>query len=115
MNKLSILLFILISFGLKAQPVINVSAINADPGEVACIDFTVENFVDIVSVQYTMQWDPAVLSFNSINNYGLPGLNPANFGQTLIGNGQLTLSWLELTISPVNLNDGDEYIPFVLM
>ncbi len=108
MNKLSILfILILIGFGVKAQPIINVSAINANPGDVACVDFTVENFNDIVGIQYSVRWDPTVLQYNSVNNFGLPDLASGNFGVADIGQGILRFLWFDASLTPVNLMDGD--------
>lgn len=85
----------------------NVSGAN---GSQVCVPVKVANFDQVASVQYELNWDPSIISYNSIldgagqplspigagNPLGL--LNPAppaigNFGTTNTNNGVLSLSW----------------------
>lgn len=69
---------------------------SGDVGDEVCIDFSVENFTDMLLMQYTISWDPTVMEFSSIGNFNLNGLSNANFGdeaQNNLDNGNLTLLW----------------------
>ena len=64
-------------------------------GSRVCVDVSVRNFVDILSTQYTISWDPNILSYDGIEfvNPPIPGLNISSFGESLAGNGILSVSW----------------------
>ncbi len=95
------------------QPIFNISSIDANPGEIVNIDFHVNNFTDIISVQYSVNWNPAVLEFRAVKNFNasVPGLSASVFGtnQALLDQGKLTLSWIESSISPITLPDGSRF------
>ncbi len=108
---LGIIITLFASLTLRAeQPIFNISSIEADHGQIIDVDFHVDNFTDIISVQYSVNWDPAVLKYRSIKNFnaGVPGLSPAVFGtpQALIDAGKFTLSWIESSITPITIPDG---------
>ena len=71
---------------------VTISAENADgmPGENVCVDFTVENFTNIISTQYVISWDPSILGNAAPANFNLESLNGGNFN---ISNGQAVVSW----------------------
>jgi gliding motility-associated-like protein len=62
------------------------------PGDQVCVDVSVQNFTDIVSMQYSINFDPAVLEFDEATGFNLPGLTAASFGNPSAGN--ISLSWL---------------------
>jgi gliding motility-associated-like protein len=92
------------------QPIFNISSTDANPGDIIDVNFQVDNFSQIISVQYSVNWDPAVLDFRSIKNFNpsVPGLSPSVFGtpQALIDAGKFTLSWIESSITPITIPDG---------
>jgi len=81
-------------FGIKADSVL-VDIINSE----VCVDFSTNNFDDIVGMQYTLQWDPSVLAYNRVeaeipefsSTFNAPGndrlryswTNPPGVGLTL--------------------------------
>ena len=89
---------------LNAQVVLNVNS--AQGAQNVEVDITVENFENINGVQFTMDWDPAYLSMDSVGNFGLPGLDQFNFGGIDNVLGQLTFSWFDLDLSGESLTDG---------
>ena len=42
--------------------------VNALPGENICLEMTVDNFTDLISVQYTLTFDTDVLTFTNVTN-----------------------------------------------
>ena len=55
--------------------------INCDSAiQTISVDVTIDNFQDIIGLQFSVQWDPAVLQFDTVNN-DYPGLNlmPSDF------------------------------------
>jgi len=73
--------------------------INAAPGTDVCVDVTVENFVEIFTFQFSVNWDPSVLQFNEVTNFN-PNLNQfdeADFGLNQTSAGRLAASWADFT------------------
>lgn len=74
---------------------LSMSSLKASPGEIICLPVKVSGFVKILSMQYTMVWDPAVLRLNGIGKFGLRGLGENNFGTHMADEGLLTFSWYD--------------------
>lgn len=55
---------------------------NMSPGLVLNFPVRVLDFDSIVSTQFVIRWDPAVLQFQEIGGFGLPDLNSDKFGLT---------------------------------
>ena len=76
------------------------------PGQTVCLDITVADFRSLISMQYSMRWDPAVLQFQEVKGFGLPHLSAQNFGAHRITEGILTSVWIDNSLRGVTLNDG---------
>ncbi|HRD81647.1 MAG TPA: HYR domain-containing protein [Saprospiraceae bacterium] len=76
--------------------------------EMIAVPIRVQNFNGIAALQFTLRWDPAALSYQSVLNFGLPGLTGINFGQTTanIQNGILTMTWVASDASGISVPDG---------
>ncbi len=100
--------FFLFAFTLAAQPEFTVTGLTADPGDTVDINVVVDDYVDFISLQYSMRWDPEVVSFLEITNVtdGLPGFSAASSINVNAAEGFLTVSWLELSITPITLPNG---------
>ena len=75
-------------------------------GDNWCMPVTVNDFDEILSMQYAMHWDPTVLEFDATSNYQLAYLSNANFGGNTAG-GTLLLSWYDQDALGITLPDGD--------
>jgi hypothetical protein len=75
-------------------------------GGVACVDITTKNFNKIISMQYTMQWDPKVAKFEGMKDLNLPSLGKNNFGMHILDQGLMTFVWIDNTLSGITLSDG---------
>ena len=74
--------------------------ITVTPGQTFCYPVKAVNFTEIASIQYCIQWDPAVLRFVEVSEFFLPGLGSANFN--LISDGVLASVWA-LTTDPITM------------
>jgi hypothetical protein len=74
-------------------------------GEVICLNVTGSNFRRILSTQYTVQWDPAVLTFSGLTNFKLPYMTKENFGLQSAEKGLITCMWIDNSLKGVNLVD----------
>ncbi len=84
----------------------NVGSTSATNGEVV-VPVTVQNFADIIACQFSMHWDPAIVTFDTIGYYGVSGLTAGSFAMNQVDNGILGLSWDEPTLAAQNLNNND--------
>jgi len=82
------------------------TSVNVQKGGEACIAVTARDFREIVSMQYTMKWDAAVLRFKEVKGFGLPGLGANNFGSQLAAKGLLTYSWYDINVKGISQPDG---------
>ena len=83
-------------FGLKFAQV------TAAEGEQICMDVTVQDFTDMLGMQYTLNYDPGVLQFESITNTNLAGLSAGgNFGNP--SPGKITVFWFDQSVAGVTL------------
>jgi gliding motility-associated-like protein len=71
------------------------------------IPIRASRFSKMLSMQGTIQWDTAVLRFDSIAHYGPPSLSlqSAQFGLSQTGMGKLFFSWNDPTLQGVSLPD----------
>ncbi|GIV31918.1 MAG: hypothetical protein KatS3mg030_220 [Saprospiraceae bacterium] len=77
-----------------------------EKGQEVCLPLTARQFHQVVSMQYTLEWDPSVLAFKGIRNMRLPGLSKDNFGTHLTSQGKLTHAWYDLNVQGIDLPDG---------
>lgn len=77
--------------------------------EEVCVSLSVNNFDDVLGMQYVMTYDPTVLMYESVKNITLDQLNASSFGEPGVGNnqpGSIILSWFDQTVAGVTVSDG---------
>jgi len=89
----SIFIFLFSSISLYSQSnlLFDISEETAAQADQVCLDVSVQGFEHIVSMQYSIHYDPYSLLFLQPSNYNLPGLVASNFGTFP---GILTFSWI---------------------
>lgn len=105
--SLALLLGLALPFAAKSQLGITIvtSPSNPQPGDIVTADVLAYNFQDIVSMQFTMQWEETKLSFTSISSIDLPSMSAANFGINQVNNGILSFSWIDQALAGVTVPD----------
>jgi len=112
MQKLftTLLLLTAISFTTlaQAQQTLILGAYNetAAPGEEICVDIYGRQFLNILSMQYTLKWDADVLEFTGVKGFNLEGLSKENFGYHRTADGLLTFAWYEPYLRGISLQEG---------
>ncbi|MEL6657650.1 MAG: gliding motility-associated C-terminal domain-containing protein [Bacteroidota bacterium] len=86
-------------------PEIRVSEETATVGATISVPVQVWQFTDVVSVQFTLQWDPTIIQYLGNEAYGLPGLSEFNFGEPEVDQGRLTFVWFDGQVAGVSLAD----------
>ncbi len=72
-----------------------------------CIDLTTQGFQNVLGMQGSILYDPEILQFIEVQDFGLPGLSAASFGTPAVGPEKtVTFSWSSPTATGVNLADG---------
>ncbi len=94
----------------SAQVTFTMGSQSATQGQQVCLPVTVSGFTNIIGVQFSINYNPAILQFASVGNFNLVGLAGANFG-TPAGNpptqaGVVTLSWIDPNVTGVTVANG---------
>jgi gliding motility-associated-like protein len=95
--------------GVEVFPIVmDVTEEEVNQGDFVCVDMKVSNFINIVSMQFTIEYDSSLLEFDGVNNYNvLPGFNPNRDINNLFPS-VLTMSWFNT--QPVTLADSTSMI-----
>nr|MBS0036696.1 gliding motility-associated C-terminal domain-containing protein [Saprospiraceae bacterium] len=64
----------------------------AGPGDEVCVGIGVRNFVDVLSMQYSHNWNTDLLEFIEVRNLNLTGLNNSSFETSQAVNGRIGMS-----------------------
>jgi len=75
-------------------------------GDLITVDVNIGDFNKVVSMQYSMNWDPKILQFEKVQGYRLKDLTSENFGTAEINEGNLLLAWYDPSVQGVNLPTG---------
>ena len=88
-------LWLCTSAALSAQVGFSLPFVNAAaPGTNKTLSIRVTNFDSIVSIQFVLRWNPAVLEFQTIDGFGLPNLSLSNFNSLhALDSGIVRLVW----------------------
>jgi hypothetical protein len=80
---------------------------SATKGSAVCVAIKAKDFKSIVSMQYSLKWDPKVLKCKDVKNFGLPQLSIENFGRHILDQGLLTYSWFDANVKGISKGDGE--------
>ena len=71
------------------------------------IDITVDSFINVLGLQFSVEWDENVLVFDSVGNLALPEFTIAgNFTTTFQNDGKLAFAWFDNGLNGETLSDG---------
>ncbi len=92
--------------GPDSSAVFNVADTTAVPGSNICVPVTLTNFTNILGFQFSMNWDPMVIQFDTIMNFGLDGLTGGNFNTVVPDDGTLRATWTDPLGTGASVSDG---------
>ncbi|MFK7936060.1 MAG: cohesin domain-containing protein [Saprospiraceae bacterium] len=75
-------------------------------GTEVTVDVYNQNMAEVLSMQYSMKWNPKVLKFKEVRQFGLPALSKDNFGKHLTPKGQLTIAWYDENLRGLSIPAG---------
>ena len=84
---------------LNAQIEFNTQSFVGDNEDELVVVITTRNFREIAGMQFSINWDPEILAFQSLGELNLPDLNTNNFNTDFAINGELAVAWLALSSS----------------
>lgn len=108
-NLLTLLLVCTIGLSLQAQdPTMTLPFITVDESDEFEIEMTVSNFTDLITMQFTIQWDPTKMSLLEIPYFNLTDLDSTRFGivPANLDEGKLPVSWEDKDLSGTSVDDG---------
>jgi gliding motility-associated-like protein len=72
------------------------------PGQLICIPFNVNDFLNVVSMQFGINWNNSVLTFSHVQNFNIPDLDCTNFNFTP---GRLVFKWDDVSGAGITMPD----------
>jgi hypothetical protein len=78
--------------------------VSGSVGQQVTIDVTVEDFLNLMGLQFSMGWDDSVLQFDQLTN--LTSSIPLNLSNFNTGTDFLSMAWFDFTLSGQSLPDG---------
>jgi PKD repeat protein len=92
---LAAIMLLLITPAVHGQPDVLIygDTVITAQGYIIDVPIRVKRFSGIVHMSTTITWNPAVVSFNNVNSFGLVNLSAASFNTTQTAAGQLLLNW----------------------
>ncbi|MFZ4402126.1 MAG: hypothetical protein ACOYO1_19000, partial [Bacteroidales bacterium] len=85
--------------------ILKIDTVNGVNGGQIILPVRVIDFINILSIQGTIAFDPSVASFVSVQQFGFNGLDVSNFGTLLTASGILTYSWYDANLIAQTLAD----------
>ncbi len=99
-------LWLLSNLPAKAQISLFFNDQEAYPATTINVDLKVVDFTNILGAQFSVQWDPTVLTFHSVENFGIDDMSPEeNFGATSASEGRLGFLWYDESLQGMSLED----------
>ena len=98
-----------------AQVTISPDTVETKHGQKVNVPIRVKDFVNLTGLQFTLQWDPAVLTYDTVANFNLPGLDASTIGgpQDSINVGKIGFIWISSQPTGNILADGTSMLDFV--
>lgn len=79
--------------------------VDVTPGSNFCVDITANDFENILTMQFSMEWNPSIIQYTGVQNFGLPDLVEESFNPANTSNGRLPVSWSQNNTEPVTITN----------
>ena len=83
-----------------------ISDVEAAPDQVVELDLSVADFRAVAAAQLSINWDPELLSFESVENLALGATTDANFNLRQTDAGRLAYTFMDPALQGYDLEDG---------
>lgn len=75
-------------------------------GDILSVKIKVNGFSDIISFQSSINWDPTVLKYVGVSDFGIRDLGESNFGVTKAPQGHVRFLWEPTNSTSLSVDDG---------
>ncbi|HNX07559.1 MAG TPA: cohesin domain-containing protein, partial [Bacteroidales bacterium] len=99
------IILLLASFCLRANVTMLTGHHTAAEGTQLIVPVRAVDFINIVSAQGTLQFDPSILTFVSVQDFGFTSLSAGNFGTSQTSTGKLMFMWTDPDLGGESLPD----------
>lgn len=118
MNKILTLLifFTLSAINIsQAQLTLSPDTSTAEIGGKAYVKIKVKGFNNLTGMQYSLNWNPAILKYDTVINFNLPGISTDMIGADpdTLASGKIGLLWTSFQPNGNKLADGSSMLTFV--
>ena len=117
MKKLLSLLFFICLFSniATSQVTFWADTVYADPGKKVYVPIRVADFVEITGFQFSVQWDPSVLQYDTATNFGLPNFDASSISADAdtIASGKIGVLWFGSGSMGATVADGTSVLELV--
>ena len=104
---ISALLIMQYSGKLNAQVIFSLGSQSGINSSKVVIPVTVQNFTDIATVQFSVNWDADVVNYMAAEDYAFNSITGTSFGTSSVDAGILRFSWNAVEVESQTLNNGD--------
>lgn len=100
-------LFIILffSFAQAQTPSFSFETQEVNAGAVVDIDLKVSSFQDILGMQFSVNWDPSILSFVEVGNFGITDVTEGSFGLNSVADGKVGFLWIDNSTMGLTVDD----------
>jgi hypothetical protein len=91
---------------IEDQFTLKMDTISASVGQIVDVTIKTKNFKEIISAQFSLQFDPSMLEFAGFSGVALGTLSDDNFGLSQLSSGKIGFAWNSLNLNPITLADG---------
>ncbi len=84
---------------------LSIASGNGAVGTEVCLDITTENFFGLTDLAFTINYDPAVLAYSRVDNFGLGSIGLSNF--TIGPAGRVIFNWNSLNSDGQSIVNGN--------
>jgi len=104
---LGFLFFCLASNSLPAQITLYAENFTADRGQVVDVPISLIDFDEILSMQFSLNWDTTVLRFKEVHSFtaSLPQFGENEVGTTGVSSGNLIVVWFDNSLNGISVAD----------
>ena len=88
--------------------VLTASQESGNTGTPTCVTISAQGFIELIGLQGTLIWDPAILNFDSIGAFNVPELEQQSFNTTAANNGILEMVWFDSDGGGETVANGDD-------
>ena len=91
---------------LNPFPLLTVGSGTTNPTGSVSLNIVVTNFSRVTGLQFSLDWDPALLTYGGVTTGGLPLFGSGNLGVSFTSAGKLGVAWDDIYGTGITLPDG---------